>query len=83
MTTPLGTSNGMFYAFTPLATLGLTGSITKVYDGTTAATNLLNANYTISGSGIDSDTVPEAMSMPTSGSYDDKNVGTGKTITSG
>ena len=79
-TTPLGTGNGMFYAFTPLATLGLTGSITKVYDATAAATNLLNANYTISG-GVDGDTVTKAVSLPTSGSYADKNVGAGKTVT--
>jgi filamentous hemagglutinin family protein len=79
-TTPSGTGKGMFYAITPLATLGLTGSITKVYDGTAAAINLLNANYTISG-GIDGDTVAKAVSMPASGSYADKNVGTGKTVT--
>ncbi len=80
VTSPSGTGMGMFYSYAPQVTLGLTGSITKVYDGTAAATNLTSANYTISG-GVDGDSVAKVVSMPTAGSYVDKNVGTGKTVT--
>ncbi len=79
-TTPSGTGKGMFYTFVPQATIGLTGSITKVYDGLTSASNLLNANYTISG-GVDGDTVAKAVTMPSAGTYADKNVGSGKNVT--
>ena len=79
-TTPAGTGNGLFYTYVPQATIGLTGSITKVYDRSTAASNLTTANYTVSG-GVDGDTVAKAVSMPTAGTYDTWNVGTGKTVT--
>ena len=56
---------------------GLTGSVSKAYDGTTAAT-LASGNYSLSGV-LGSDTVN--LNNPTSGTYDTKNVGTGKTVT--
>ncbi|WP_404710695.1 YDG domain-containing protein [Sphingomonas sp. MMS24-J13] len=56
-------------------TAGLTGAVTKTYDGTTAAT-LAAGNYALTGA-IASDTVAIAT---TAGSYDSKNAGTGKTV---
>ena len=58
-------------------TASLTGTASKTYDGTTTAT-LGSGNYSLSGD-LDTDTV--VLSKPTSGSYDDKNAGTGKTVT--
>ena len=57
-------------------TAGLTGSISKTYDGDNFA-NLAVGNYTLSG-GISGDTV--ALNSPAIGSYDNKNAGTGKTV---
>jgi hypothetical protein len=57
-------------------TAGLTGTVSKTYDGTTAAT-LAAANYTLPGV-LSGDTVN--LNDPTSGTYDTKNVGTGKTV---
>jgi hypothetical protein len=59
------------------ATAGLTGTVSKNYDGTTAAT-LAPANYTLSGV-VSGDTV--TLNNPTSGTYDTRNQGTGKTVT--
>jgi hypothetical protein len=52
-------------------TAGLTGTVNKVYDGTTAAT-LAPANYTLKGV-VSGDTV--ALNNPTSGTYASKNIG--------
>ena len=72
----LGSGNGYIYAYAPIATPGLTGSVSKTYDGNTSAT--LNAgNYTVSGA-IDGDTL--TLNNPTTGSYADKNAGSGKTV---
>ena len=54
----------------------LTGSVEKTYDGTTAAT-LAAGNYQLAGA-IAGDNV--ALNDPASGSYDTKNVGTGKMV---
>ncbi len=56
-------------------TVSLTGMVEKVYDGSTAAI-LKNSNYSLSGV-FGSDVV----TVSGSGSYDDKNVGNGKTVT--
>ncbi|MDB5479155.1 MAG: hypothetical protein JWO83_208, partial [Caulobacteraceae bacterium] len=62
---------------TPLAlTAGLTGAVAKVYDGALAAT-LNGANYTLSAP-IGADVV--SLVPVTSGTYDTKDVGTGKTV---
>jgi autotransporter-associated beta strand protein len=57
-------------------TAGLTGTVSKTYDGTTAAT-LAAGNYTLPGV-VSGDTV--TLNNPTSGTYDTKNVGSGKTV---
>ncbi len=58
-------------------TASLLGSVSKVYDRTTTAT-LMPANYELNGR-IDGDAV--SLIMPTSGSYDTRQVGAGKIVT--
>ncbi|MDO9412628.1 MAG: MBG domain-containing protein [Pseudolabrys sp.] len=58
-------------------TIGLTGNVTKTYDATTAAA-LVTGNYSFAGL-AGSDTV--TLTGGTSGTYDNANVGTGKTVT--
>jgi trimeric autotransporter adhesin len=75
-TTPLGTGNGILYTLAPMLAPTVTGNISKQYDGTTAATV---AAGQISATGIvTGDTVTFNLSGAT---YDNKNVGTGKTVT--
>ena len=71
--------NGLFYAYSPSLTVSLVAgpSVTKEYDGTTAAT-LIPSNYSVSGV-VSGDAV--VLNNPSSGSYDTKNVGVGKTVT--
>ncbi len=57
-------------------TAALTGTVTKTYDATDAAT-LAAGNYTLTGV-FSGDTV--ALNNPTNGSYDNENVGTGKNV---
>ncbi len=71
-----GTGNGFIYSVAPAITASLTGSTNKVYDGTTAA-SLTPANYTLTG-GLDGDTI--VLDNPATGAYADKNVGTGKNV---
>ncbi len=58
-------------------TASLIGSVTKIYDATRAAT-LTPGNYALSGA-ISGDSV--SLVAPSSGVYDTKDVGTGKTVT--
>jgi hypothetical protein len=58
-------------------TAGLTGTVAKTYDGSTAAT-LATSNYTLTGV-YSGDTV--SLNDPTAGTYDTANAGTGKTVT--
>jgi hypothetical protein len=58
-------------------TAGLTGAVTKNYDGTSNAT-LTAINYTLSGI-VSGDTV--TLNNPTSGTYDNRNQGAGMTVT--
>jgi len=58
-------------------TAGLTGTVSKPYDGTTTAT-LAAGNYTLPGV-VSGDTV--TLNNPASGTYDTWNQGTGKTVT--
>ena len=60
-------------------TASLTGSVRKTYDGTAVAI-LTPSNYGLSGL-IVGDSV--TLNNPTTGSYSDKNVGTGKPVTVG
>ena len=70
------TGNGFLYTLAPTVTPGLTGTTSKVYDGTTAAT-LLPANYTAAGA-VDGDTVGFTS---TGATYVNRNVGVGKSVT--
>jgi DNA/RNA-binding domain of Phe-tRNA-synthetase-like protein len=79
VTTVLGTGNGFLYTTTPVITANLTGTVSKVYNGTTAAT-LAVGNYAADSGAIDGDTV--TLNTPTSGTYSTRNVGTGITINS-
>lgn len=72
----VGTGNGWLYTVAPTATVGLTGSVSKVYDGTTLAT--LTAGNFLAIGGIDGDTV--SVGGSTSASYDTRNVGTAKVV---
>ena len=58
-------------------TASLTGSVSKVYDGNALAT-LSPANYVLSGI-VFGDAV--TLNNPTTGSYNNRNVGTGKRVT--
>jgi len=69
------TGNGFLYSIAPTITPGLTGTVSKAYDGSTAAT-LTAANFTATGA-VDGDTV----TLSGSGTYDNRNVGTAKTVT--
>jgi len=69
------TGNGFLYTLAPTITAGLTGKVSKAYD-TTIKAPLSAANYSVSGA-VDGDTV---ILNPTSGSFDNVNVGTGKTV---
>ncbi len=68
--------DGFLYTIAPTITPSLTGTISRTYDATTTAT-LASGNYANTGA-IDGDTV--TLNDPTSGTYDTKNVGTGKTV---
>src|SRR6185369_8921275 len=57
-------------------TASLTGTVDKTYDGNNTAT-LAAGNYNLTGV-VGGDTV--SLNNPASGTYDDKNVGTGKTV---
>ena len=58
-------------------TASLTGAVTKVYDGNTTA-SLTAGNYSLPGK-VGSEDV--TLNNPATGSYDTKNIGTGKTVT--
>ncbi|WP_181969921.1 YDG domain-containing protein [Paraburkholderia sp. DHOC27] len=69
-TTPAASGNGFLYSLAPTITLtGLTGSVTKVYDGTTTA-DLTSANLQTTGL-VNGDVVASAT-----GSYASANAGT-------
>ena len=81
-TTISGSGNGLFYAYTPPAIVvslvpGASGAIGKVYDGTTSAI-LNSSNYSFAAS-VPGDSV--FLNNPSTGSYDNKNAGTGKRVT--
>jgi trimeric autotransporter adhesin len=76
--TILGTGNGFVYSVAPTITANLSGTTNKIYDGTTTASI---TGLTLGQSGaIDGDTVN--LSALTSVTYDDKNVGVGKNVSS-
>ncbi len=71
------TYNGTLTVNPATLTAALTGTVSKTYDGTTAAT-LAPGNYTLNGV-MGSDQV--TLNDPTSGSYASQNVGTGIAVT--
>ena len=71
------TGNGLLYTLAPTITPSLTGTVSKTYDGNTAAT-LVASNYAVTGA-VDGDTV--TLNNPANGSYDNSAVGTGKQVT--
>jgi len=75
-TTVLGSGNGVLYTLAPTLSASLTGSVSKTYNATIDAT-LSAGNYSVSGS-VDGDSV--TLNNPTTGSFDNQNVGTGKTV---
>jgi filamentous hemagglutinin family protein len=78
VTTPgQSTGNGFLYSTAPTITASLTGTTSRTYDGTTNAA-LTSANFGSSGA-IDGDTI--LLNTPSTGMFDTKNVGTGKTVT--
>lgn len=77
VTSPAQSSGGGFlYSITPAITPVLTGAVSRLYDGTTAAT-LAGANFSQTGA-IDGDTI--TLTTPTSGTFDTKDVGTAKDV---
>ncbi|WP_426192097.1 YDG domain-containing protein, partial [Massilia sp. DWR3-1-1] len=76
-TTVLGAGKGFLYSLAPTITPGLTGTVSKTYDGIDAA-SLAADNYSINGA-IDGDTV--TLNNPASGAFDNKNAGSGKIVT--
>jgi len=69
----IGYVNGALTIDPKILTAGLTGTATKIYDGTTAAT-LSAGNYTLTGI-VNGDAV--SLNDPANGTYGAKNVGTG------
>ena len=70
------TGNGLFYSLAPTLTVsGLTGTVSKTYDGTTSA-SLAAGNLTTSGL-VNGDSIASAT-----GTYSQSDVGTGLTVTS-
>jgi filamentous hemagglutinin family protein len=76
VTAVAGSGNGFLYTLAPTVTPGLTGTVSKTYDGSTAAT-LTGANYTVSGA-VDGDLI--TLNNPLSGNFDNANAGTGKNV---
>lgn len=74
----LGTGNGFIYTIAPTVTFGLTGTVSKVYDGTNTA-SLVAGNSLAPVGAIDGDIVNVPVSA--TGSYDTPNAGAGKTVT--
>jgi len=73
-----GNSEGVYIITPKLLTVTLTGSVGKVYDGTTAAT-LTAANYAALSGIVGSDDV--TLNTVASGTYDTRHAGSGKTVT--
>jgi filamentous hemagglutinin family protein len=70
------TGNAFYYTLAPDLTASI-GPVSKQYDATTSATGI--GSYSLSGA-VDGDTV-SLLNTPSTGTFADKNVGTGKPIT--
>jgi filamentous hemagglutinin family protein len=74
------TASGPIGIITPATlTASLTGAVSKTYDGTNLASNLLAANYALAGV-MNGDSV--SLTGPTTGTYASMDVGTGIVVTS-
>lgn len=74
-TAPVGTGNGFLYRLAPVLSItGFTGTVSKVYDGTTTAT-IAGANLTATGL-VNGNVIATA-----SGTYGSPNAGTGIALT--
>jgi len=78
----LGTGNGFVHQVTPTVTATLSGTSTKVFDGTNTVTDLSGLNLTTGGV-LDNDVVTFSPAALTSASFDTAAVGAGKAITTG
>jgi hypothetical protein len=78
----LGTGNGFVHQVTPTVTATLSGTSTKVFDGTNTVTDLSGLNLTTGGV-LDNDVVTFSPGALTSASFDTAAVGAGKAITTG
>jgi len=78
----LGTGNGFVHQVTPTVTATLSGTSTKVFDGTNTVTDLSGLNLTTGGV-LDNDVVTFSPGGLTSASFDTAAVGAGKAITTG
>jgi hypothetical protein len=78
--TILGSGNGFIYTLAPTVSFGLTGAISKPYDGTIAA-SLIAANFSPAVGAIDGDTI----NIPSSatGQYNSQNVNATSVTASG
>jgi filamentous hemagglutinin family protein len=74
------TGNGFLYTVAPILTVGLTGTTSKTYDGTTSA-SLTASNFAVTGA-IDGDNI-SLLSTPILGSYADPNAGGSKPVSAG
>ncbi|MCA0176127.1 MAG: YDG domain-containing protein [Proteobacteria bacterium] len=70
-----GSGDGLLYSYAPVVTVALTGGVSKGYDGSDSAT-LAAGNYQYSGL-VDGDSVTLGV---TATRYDNKNAGSGKTV---
>lgn len=75
----LDTGNGFVYRYAPTIMTSLTGAAIKPYDGNTTA-SITGITMNPTGGEIDGDVIN--ISALTSATYDNKNVGTGKAMTS-
>ncbi len=74
--TPQGNGNGFLFGITPLATLTGTGSITKVYDGTSVVTTPITPDSLIISGLLAGDSISGGV-QPGQLIYGDRNAGTG------
>ena len=74
------TGNGQIYSVAPKVTVDLTGEVRKTYDGDTHATPT-TSNFTATSGAIDGDDISLIIAGFGTATYDNKNAGTGKTVT--
>ncbi len=73
------TGNGFVYRFAPIITTSLSGTVSKAYDGNVTA-SIAGLTLNLKGGAIDGDVIN--LSALTSATYDNKNTGAGKVVSS-